>query len=58
VNRAATGIAPRSGGSAAPPPAVRLIGIRKNFGNVVAADGIDLEIASDRLVRARRRCCG
>src|SRR5262252_7903348 len=26
-------------------PAVRLTGIRKRFGNVVAADGVDLEIA-------------
>ena len=45
MNRAATDVEPRSGDAAAPAPAVRLIGIRKNFGVVVAADGIDLEIA-------------
>ena len=45
MNRAATDVDPRSSSSAAPAPAVRLVGIRKNFGNVVAADGIDLEIA-------------
>jgi putative spermidine/putrescine transport system ATP-binding protein len=30
----------------APRPAVRLVGIRKRFGNVAAANGVDLEIAA------------
>src|SRR4029077_10610479 len=44
VSRAATAAEPVAG-AAAHPPAVRLAGIRNGFGKVVAADGIDLEIA-------------
>jgi len=34
----------RAAGAAGESPAVRLTGIRKRFGDVVAADGVDLEI--------------
>jgi putative spermidine/putrescine transport system ATP-binding protein len=43
VSRAATDSAARADATQ-PGPAVRLVGIRKAFGNIVAADGIDLEI--------------
>jgi len=44
VSQAATdvGLPARSGGTR---PAVRLIALRKSYGHVVAADGVDLEIA-------------
>ncbi len=44
MSQAATevGLPLQSGGTR---PAVRLIALRKNYGNVVAADGVDLEIA-------------
>jgi len=44
VSRAATDIELHPG-PAGSSPAVRLTGIRKSFGSVVAADGVDLEIA-------------
>ncbi|MGN6431694.1 MAG: ABC transporter ATP-binding protein [Gaiellaceae bacterium] len=40
---AASGVAQPSAGQA---PDVRLAGVRKSYGNVVAVDGVDLEIAS------------
>ena len=44
MSQAATevGLPLQSGGTR---PAVRLIALRKNYGHVVAADGVDLEIA-------------
>jgi putative spermidine/putrescine transport system ATP-binding protein len=45
VIRAATDVESPAGEAVVPAPAVRLTGIRKSFGSVVAADGIDLEIA-------------
>jgi putative spermidine/putrescine transport system ATP-binding protein len=44
VIRTATDVGPRPGDAPASAPAVRLSGIRKRFGTVVAADGIDLDI--------------
>jgi len=41
--QAASGVAKPSAGQA---PDVRLAGVRKSYGNVVAVDGVDLEIAS------------
>jgi putative spermidine/putrescine transport system ATP-binding protein len=44
-----------------PVPALRLQGIRKNYGPVIAVDGIDLEVGEGEfftLARARRRCFG
>jgi putative spermidine/putrescine transport system ATP-binding protein len=46
VSGAATDLASRAGDARASAPAVRLQGIRKTFGTVVAADGIDLDVAA------------
>lgn len=44
MSQAATEVGPRAGVGAAR-PAVRLSALRKSYGHVVAADGVDLEIA-------------
>ena len=54
------------GGSQATAPDIRLRGVRKSYGDVVAVDGIDLEVANGEFftmlgpvrARARRRPCG
>lgn len=45
-------------------PAVRLVGLSKNFGNVTAVDGLDLDIADGEFFAmlgpsgsGRPRCC-
>jgi putative spermidine/putrescine transport system ATP-binding protein len=46
--------------SAGAEPAIRLRGLRKEFGPVRAVDGVDLDIpaCSGRPGRARPPCCG